>query len=214
MSSQQTTTICTLLPIEALVQWWHNLSQLVYAPWKISLAQTNPSEPQRLRLLLSTYTVVTNSRHTEEDCHWNPEQLLLPQSSASCKNVASEFSLAVPSGGAHHRLEAGVTGLQMFWTCTKRVLLRPILSVASVAISRSSLSLSNWCTAPDTVSFPSPWITLFLRNHVFQRIIRILHLICSELGISVSASTATPNWFWSIDDKVGWGTNALVSIAG
>ena len=32
--------------------------------------------------------------------------------------------------------------------------------------------------------------------------------------ISVSASSATHSWFWSIDDKVGWGTNAFVRIAG
>ena len=31
---------------------------------------------------------------------------------------------------------------------------------------------------------------------------------------TVSASSATPSWFWSIDDKVGWGTNAFVRIAG
>ena len=32
-----------------------------------------------------------------------------------------------------------------------------------------------------------------------------------EIG---SASSATPSWFWSIDDKLGWGTNVFVRIAG
>ena len=31
--------------------------------------------------------------------------------------------------------------------------------------------------------------------------------------LDVSASSATTSWFWSIDDKVGWGTNAFVRIA-
>ena len=30
----------------------------------------------------------------------------------------------------------------------------------------------------------------------------------------VSASSATPSWFWSIDDKLSWGTNVFVRIAG
>ena len=33
-------------------------------------------------------------------------------------------------------------------------------------------------------------------------------------GEIVSASSATPSWFWSIDDKLGWGTNVFVRIAG
>ena len=36
----------------------------------------------------------------------------------------------------------------------------------------------------------------------------------TKKGEIVSASSATPSWFWSIDDKVGWGTNAFVRIAG
>ena len=30
----------------------------------------------------------------------------------------------------------------------------------------------------------------------------------------VSASSATPSWFWSIDDKPSWGTNVFMRIAG
>ena len=52
------------------------------------------------------------------------------------------------------------------------------------------------------------------------------HRLCSSLKTStslssitkkgeiVSASSATPSWFWSIDDKPSWGTNAFVRIAG
>ena len=36
----------------------------------------------------------------------------------------------------------------------------------------------------------------------------------TKKGEIVSASSATPSWFWSIDDKVGWGTNVFVRIAG
>ena len=32
--------------------------------------------------------------------------------------------------------------------------------------------------------------------------------------LSVCASSATPSWFWSIDDKIGWGTNVFMRIAG
>ena len=36
----------------------------------------------------------------------------------------------------------------------------------------------------------------------------------TKKGEIVSASSATPSWFWSIDDKPGWGTNVFVRIAG
>ena len=36
----------------------------------------------------------------------------------------------------------------------------------------------------------------------------------TKKGDIVSASSATPSWFWSIDDKPGWGTNVFVRIAG
>ena len=35
-----------------------------------------------------------------------------------------------------------------------------------------------------------------------------------DFNETVSASSATPSWFWSIDDKPGWGTNVFVRIAG
>ena len=193
MSSQQTTTICTLLPIEALVEWSHNLSQLVNAPWKFFFSSDKPIR-----------TVEASASSIDMHCcNWRPtDRRGLPLNSqttappqvifVSCKNAASKFSLAIPSGGVRHQFQAGVTILQMLWTCTERVLLLPLLSLASVAISRSSPSLSNWCTAPDTVSFPSPWITLFLSCHAFQRIIKILHLICSELWISRHYNKSLP----------------------
>ena len=34
------------------------------------------------------------------------------------------------------------------------------------------------------------------------------------MNITVSASSATPSWFWSTDDKPGSGTNVFVRIAG
>ena len=36
----------------------------------------------------------------------------------------------------------------------------------------------------------------------------------TKKGEIVSASSATPSWFWSIDDKPGWGTNVFVRIVG
>ena len=36
----------------------------------------------------------------------------------------------------------------------------------------------------------------------------------TKKGEIVSASSATPSWFWSIDDKHGWWTNVFVRIAG
>ena len=38
--------------------------------------------------------------------------------------------------------------------------------------------------------------------------------LITKKGEMVSASSATPSWFWSIDDKPGWGTNVFVRIAG
>ena len=39
-------------------------------------------------------------------------------------------------------------------------------------------------------------------------------IYCHGSGHFVSASSATPSWFWSIDDKLGCRTNVFVRIAG
>ena len=36
----------------------------------------------------------------------------------------------------------------------------------------------------------------------------------TKKGEIVSASSANPSWFWSIDNKLGWGTNVFVRTAG
>ena len=56
--------------------------------------------------------------------------------------------------------------------------------------------------------------------HVIATIIFQLYFLKEQIKIqrnnntSVSASSATPSWFWSIEDKPSWGTNVFVRIAG
>ena len=62
-----------------------------------------------------------------------------------------------------------------------------------------------------TKTIPHP-----LQFHIFLSPLKTSTSLSSitKKGEIVSASSATPSWFWSIDDKVGWGTNAFVRIAG
>ena len=45
-------------------------------------------------------------------------------------------------------------------------------------------------------------------------IVEVFHPEWLANPVLVSASSATPSWFWSIDDKLGSGTNVFVRIAG
>ena len=69
-----------------------------------------------------------------------------------------------------------------------------------------------------TLETGKPIAKIFLYNFPFQK--DLLPLFSSELipkipfSETVSASSATPSWFWSIDDKPSWGTNVFVRIAG
>ena len=58
--------------------------------------------------------------------------------------------------------------------------------------------------------------TLILTFHILLSPLKKFNqfVINHQKGEIVSASSATPSWFWSIDDKPGWGTNVFVRIAG
>ena len=55
-----------------------------------------------------------------------------------------------------------------------------------------------------------------LQFHILLSPLKTLTSLSSitKKGEIVSASSATPSWFWSIDDKPSWGTNVFVRIAG
>ena len=55
-----------------------------------------------------------------------------------------------------------------------------------------------------------------LNFHILLSLLKTLTSLSSitKKGEIVSASSATPSWFWSIDDKPGSGTNEFVRIAG
>ena len=55
-----------------------------------------------------------------------------------------------------------------------------------------------------------------LQFHILYSLLKTSTSLSSitKKGEIVSASSATPSWFWSIDDKPSWGTNVFVRIAG
>ena len=57
-------------------------------------------------------------------------------------------------------------------------------------------------------------MSLYLRRPKAEALSNAVDVVERLHDPTVSASSATPSWFWSIDDKLGCGTNVFVRIAG